>query len=75
MKTHPAIRSAVRAEMARAGVRQQDLCALLGINQQAMSNRLCGVTPFKFWELEVIADALGCTMSALVPEEAVADVG
>ena len=75
MKTHPAIRANVRAEMTRDGVRQQDLCALLGINQQAMSNRLCGVTPFKFWELEVIADALGCPIAALVPEEVAADVG
>lgn len=75
MKTHPAIRANVRAEMTRAGVRQQDLARLLGINQQAMSNRLCGVTPFRFWELEVIADALGCTIGALVPESAAADVG
>lgn len=66
--TSPTVRAAVRAEMARAGVRQQDLADHLGFNQRAMSNRLCGVTPFKDWEIEEIATYLGCPLVALVPE-------
>jgi transcriptional regulator with XRE-family HTH domain len=52
--------AAIRAEMARRGVRQRDLAAALGISQQAMSNRLCGITPLTAAEIQAIADALGC---------------
>lgn len=58
MKT--VVASAIRAEMARRRVRQQDLARLLGISQQAMSNRLNGITPLSADEIQTIADALGC---------------
>ena len=51
----------IRAEMARHRVRQRDLASRLGISQQAMSNRLNGITPLTAKEIQTIADEIGCT--------------
>ena len=68
MKTLPPTAAAVRAEMARRRVRQQDLADALGISQQAMSNRLSGITPLSANEIQIIADTLGCHPERLIHE-------
>lgn len=55
----------IRAEMARRRVRQRDLADRIGVNQQAMSNRLCGITPLSAREIQIIADTLGCHAETL----------
>lgn len=62
MKTDTnSLAAGVRAEMARRRVLQRDLAKRLGISQQAMSNRLNGITPLTAEEIQIIADAMGCT--------------
>lgn len=68
MKTLPPTAAAVRAEMARRRVRQQDLADALGISQQAMSNRLNGITPLSANEIHIIAGTLGCHPERLTHE-------
>ena len=60
MKTDPAVIANIRAEMARNGVRQQDLANRLGIAQQGISARLRGQTPITAAEIQAIADEIGC---------------
>jgi transcriptional regulator with XRE-family HTH domain len=56
---------AIRAEMARHRVTQQELAARFGFSQQAISNRLNGITPLTAEEIRIIADEIGCHVEAL----------
>lgn len=64
--TAEVVGSAVRAELARAGKSQNDLAAVLGVTQTAVSKRLRGVTPFDVNELAAVAAALDVDMSVLL---------
>lgn len=64
--TAEVVGAAVRAELARAGKSQNDLAAVLGVTQTAVSKRLRGVTPFDVNELARVAEALGLDMSVLI---------
>ena len=59
---------AVRAEMTRASVSQDDLAGLLGISQKSVSRRLTGEVEFRFSELEAIARRLGVPMSRFLAD-------
>lgn len=69
MKTDPAVLAAIRAEMARRGVLQQDLANRLGITQQCVSMRLRGLTPITAAEIQAIADEIGCHPETLTGED------
>jgi transcriptional regulator with XRE-family HTH domain len=60
----------VRAEMSRAGKSQNDLAAVLGVTQTAVSKRLRGVTPFDVNEIALVARALDVDMSVLIADPA-----
>lgn len=59
----------VRAEMARRGVSQAALGAVLGFKQPSISARLRGRTPFDINELHQVADFLGVPVETLLPAE------
>lgn len=56
----------IRGEMARNGMTQEDLARVLGVSQQAVSNRLNGKTPFDVNELELLAECFHTEPEALV---------
>lgn len=58
----------VRAELARAGLSQREVCARLHLSRTAVSNRLQGHTDFRLQELRVISEMLGTTIGALIGE-------
>lgn len=66
--TAEVVGAAVRAELARAGKSQNDLAAVLGVTQTAVSKRLRGVTPFDVNELAAVAAALDVDMSVLITD-------
>lgn len=63
----------IRAHLARQGMGQADLAAVLGKSQQTASNRWRGVHPFSVDELDLIACHLGIAVESLVapPDHAV----
>jgi transcriptional regulator with XRE-family HTH domain len=61
-----AVAANIRAEVARAGVRQQDLARALGMSQPAVSDRFRGITAWTLNEVEAVARLLGTTASDLV---------
>jgi transcriptional regulator with XRE-family HTH domain len=59
----------IKVRMTRAGLKQADLAAVLGLSRAAVSRRLNGEIPFDVAELDLVAELLGTTSSALVEEE------
>lgn len=59
----------IRAEMARAGMSQTSLAAVLGISQPAVSKRLLGKQAFDVDELTRVADALGLDPASLLSNQ------
>ncbi len=56
----------IRAEMARMGATQHDLTEVLGVSQQAVSNRLNGKTPLDVNELDLLAEFFRKSAETLV---------
>lgn len=63
----------VRAELARSGVSQREVCARLHLSRTAVSNRLQGHVDFRMQELQGIAALLDTTVGALVDDTAEMD--
>ena len=53
--------------MARAGLSQASLAESLGLQQQSLSRRLSGKTPFTLDEAFAIATVLGVPASEILP--------
>jgi transcriptional regulator with XRE-family HTH domain len=66
------VAAAVRAEVARRKVTQQQLAELLGVHQMSVSRRLNGQTPFTAAEILTVAEFLGCDPALLMPTQDVA---
>lgn len=60
----------IKAEMARAGVKQAQVAAALNLSQAATSRRLTGWTPWRVGEVQTVAEVLGVPLSALLPSDA-----
>lgn len=58
----------VRAEMARAGVKQTELALALNMPQAAISRRLTDETPWRASEIQAIAALLHVPITALLPD-------
>lgn len=56
----------VRAEMARAGIRQKEILDLLDMDRTTLSKRLNGHLPFSADELHLIAEHLGIEAALLL---------
>lgn len=56
----------VRAEMARRGVSQTTLAAVLGVTQPQVSARLRGIVPFNVNELHAVAAFLDVSVGDLL---------
>lgn len=66
-KTHvERVAGALRAEMARHRVTQQQLGDHLGLSQMAINRRVSGATPLDVGELFEIAEFLNIPVSALL---------
>jgi len=63
---HERVAANIRAEMARHGVTQAHVAALLGITQQSVSAKRGGRTPITLDELEIIAPLFGMTPDELL---------
>ncbi|WP_372593577.1 helix-turn-helix domain-containing protein [Actinotalea sp.] len=70
-----AIADAVREHLRRRGVSQRTAGPLLGMSQQALSDRLTGRTPFTLADLERLADLLDLPVSDLLQPRQVQEVG
>jgi transcriptional regulator with XRE-family HTH domain len=64
----------IKAEMARAGVKQAQLAAALNLPQAAISRRLHDLTPWRVNEVQAIAAFLGVPIAVLLPSEIRDDV-
>lgn len=73
--TNPTPSANLRAELARAGLLQKDVGALLGLDQPQVSSRINGKVPWRVTELQTIARHLGVSVDALIddPEPVAAD--
>ena len=60
------VAAAVRAEMARYGIEQQDIAEALGVTQQSVSRRLTGGVPMTVDDLTNYATVIGCPISRLL---------
>jgi len=58
----------IKAEMARAGVRQAQLAAALNLPQAAISRRLTNRTPWRVKEVQAVAEFLRVPLSALLAD-------
>lgn len=56
----------IRAEIARQGMRQEDLAAKLGISRSTLNQRLQGRSQFTVGDLGEVAQILGVTPAALL---------
>jgi transcriptional regulator with XRE-family HTH domain len=63
------IAQAIRAEMLRQNLTQQELADKLGWTQRRVSYRLTGDQPIDVAELEAVARVLGVPLSALIPAD------
>ena len=59
----------IRKAMLVAGISQMRLADKVGMNQQSLSNKLTGITPFMHYELLAIRDALGVSVDDLLEGE------
>ena len=55
----------IRGELVRLNIQQLDLADRLGRGRPYLSQKLNGKVPFKLWEVDMIADVLGCTTDRL----------
>lgn len=60
------IAASVREHLARRGIRQRQAAPVLGLSQQALSDRLTGRTPFTVPDLERLAELLGIDVAELL---------
>lgn len=60
------MRGEVKAECARRDLNQRGLAALMGMSQQAVSDRWRGRTPWALNEIELLESVLGLTRGALL---------
>lgn len=74
MQSNPAQRVAqkVRAEMAKAKLRQTQAARALGLSQSAFSRRFCGYTEFRASEVQILAGLLEVEVSDLLDDRALA---
>lgn len=69
MRTTPPPPSAnLRAELARAGLLQRDVAALLNLTQPQISERLRCEIPWRVTELQILAAHLNVPISRLIDE-------
>lgn len=61
-----AVAANIRAEAARAGIRQRELAKRMGMSQAAVSDRYTGRTPWTLEEVETATRVFGVTVSDLV---------
>ncbi|MDQ3576391.1 MAG: helix-turn-helix transcriptional regulator, partial [Actinomycetota bacterium] len=59
------VAATVRAEMARANVKQAELANVLGISQAALSRKTSARVPFRLDELQAAAHHLGIAVEVL----------
>lgn len=69
--TRQAIAAIVRGKVAELDVRQMDLAAAIGMDQQALSRRMRGKVDFTATELMLIAAYLKIDVADLMPATAV----
>lgn len=67
--------SSVRAEVARRGLSQSEIAAILGISQAAVSRRLSGKVDFAASQLSTLAEQLDVPVSAFFVSPALAETG
>lgn len=60
------LNSTIRAELARRGMHQRDLAALLGLSQPSVSARFSGAAEWRVSEIQAVARALGIRISLSV---------
>lgn len=65
----------VRAELARLGLRHDDLAKILGISQPQATKRIAGAIGFEAAELVLIAEALGVPAHQFLLRPAVPSAG
>jgi transcriptional regulator with XRE-family HTH domain len=61
---------AIRAELARRGLHQQDLAAALGMNPSQLSLRMTGQIAWRVHEMQAIARHLQVPITALIDDDA-----
>lgn len=71
-QVNPAIAGAIVSQMAAAGVDHDTLATRIGMTPSALMRRFTSRSEFRVGELVLIADALGCKPSQLIPDRAVA---
>ena len=60
----------IRGELARQNIRSGDLADRMGLTRVYVSQKLNGRKPFKVWEIDLVADVIGCTTDRLLKREA-----
>ena len=60
----------IRGELFRLRISQGDLAEMLGRTKPIVNSKLNGKQPFKVWEVDAIADVIGCTTDRLLKREA-----
>ncbi len=69
MKPHQLIARYIRGQLAMTGLTQTEVAERLGFpNQQALSRRLTGTTPFTIDELTAVVQMLGLDYAEVVNE-------
>jgi transcriptional regulator with XRE-family HTH domain len=72
---NPIASSAIRAELARRGLKQVDVAEKLGIDPAQVGRRMNGDIDWRLSELQAVAAMLEVPVSALVDEPPVAATG
>lgn len=70
--TTDSVSANVRAEMARRGLNQTDVAAILGVSQVQVSARLRGKVAWRVDDLRTLAAHFGLPTSALLGDDAAA---
>ncbi len=65
---NPIASSAIRAELARRGVRQMDIAELLGLHPSQITSRINGDIDWRLSELQAMAAHLNVPISRLIDE-------
>ena len=60
----------IRGELFRLRISQIDLAERIGRANTNLNQKLNGKVPFRVWEVDAIADVLGCTTDRLLKREA-----
>lgn len=72
--TTDSVSANVRAEMARRGLNQTDVAAILGFSQVSVSARLRGQVAWRVDELRTLANHFGIPTTALLGDDSSAGV-